>query len=258
MCQKWPLIGQIDDWFNKLGQQLCIAGGASDQMEIAWLNEARDDTKDYIDLQDSGVERFRRLDTKLSYALQTLVTNSEGAKLLQGEIQTLTREANKIGTMLTGRQIAHLIARHFRTNTWVTGTNMVKELFGLTYPGDKKMPIFRETWHRLIQMCPNLDTMTLQTLLENHLMKSPALTSDMAHYNRLDPSNPEKSLLYLHQCMDRYIEREHLMTNQRAQEQTIHQLMKACSGNNATPAKTERGEQGKKGNRKGKGKGKGI
>ena len=111
--------------------------------EIAWVSEVARDGQTFDALADSGGERLRPLDLRLSQALTSMTRSCPTAKTLYSEMMVHEERTQSRNTILTGRQILHLLYESFQTNVHTALIDNITDLNITTYPGDKHLHEFR-------------------------------------------------------------------------------------------------------------------
>ena len=132
----------------QLGKNLVAASHRHDAAEIGWLSECKD--KSFEDLADSGPSRFAKLDLKLSANLMEAIRGSPDAINFLNDLSILEEAAHAQNAIIKGRQIVRLILEHFQTDRHLDSMWQIDDLFHLKYPGDAKMSLFRNVWHRIV------------------------------------------------------------------------------------------------------------
>ncbi len=83
----------------------------------------------------------------------------------------------------------------------------LKDLMAVRWQGDENMTRFLEKWDTVTEGmgADAINEKTLRDLFLEQLRVSKALQEDVAHYLRLSPSDPNKTLDFLRECVERSI-----------------------------------------------------
>ncbi len=149
---------------------------------------------------------------------QTLRDSGDASQLYQELLEHHRLHMLK-GTVTKGRQIYWMIINFHKVNDSQEVVIGVEHLLMLEWKGDSKMSEFKHRWENIIRrMSDPLSDQTLQGMLVKKMRVSKKLKEDISHYDRLEQSNPEKSIGYLWNCINRAIRLQKEAQNATAQE----------------------------------------
>ena len=226
----FPTVTTLRAWRMQLGKNLVTASSKKDCKEIPWLLETLAPEATFESLADSGLDRFRSLDIKLSTALTVTVRNAPAASALADDIHLKEEAVFNHGGMLAGRQILLMIYDFFKTNRSLDVIYSVEDLTSLQWMGDKDMHTFRFYWDQITgTLRDRLDEATLANILVKKLEKSAELSEDIARYYRQNDGDKDHSYTYLRDCMTRCLQRRLQKTNRDGQTDLLR-------GRSKTPA----------------------
>ena len=274
----FPTVPTLSAWKIQVGKNLVTASNRYDLKELKWWAEINDESATFESLADSGRERFKSLDLKLSAALGVMLKaakNQVTERVHFEEMQSFDK-----GEMLKGRQIAWLILQHFKTNPKMGVFYNVTDIGQVKWRGDtpRQVHTFMMIWKYILHNTKTkIPTDELAEILLTKLEKSNVLKGDIDAYNRMKEDDPDRTYDYLMSSMVRYLDRCRYHSNRELDLVAIigeelgggsrKGLPATTDGENAgskkkgkraraqsAPAKAGKGEGKKKGKGKGKGK----
>ena len=234
----FPTGNQVGQWRMQVAKNLAASSGRYDMREIDWfVKDGFGPTVTFESLADSGEERFRSLDLKLSVALSKMLRSVNNA-LSTDVAQMEQKMAEDNGRMLTGRQIAFKIYLFYQSNPSRDFTYGVKDLTNLPYNGDNNIPAFLQCWRMVIsKMKTQLKDEELQELLYDKIKTSKLLRGDIEHYDRQMLGHPERSYQFLMTQLERRVNDAQMARNRANDEAALRNgNLIGHKNNNAAPA----------------------
>ena len=240
----FPKPGQIESWRTTLISNLTEASAMTPAKTIKWINEIK--TKNLQELEDSGGAMWERLDLKLGTTLANCVHQSPHT--LKDDVDFQSQEALKKETILKGRQIAWMMIDFMKTNRTMDQVHTIDDLSRLAWLGDNKIKQFRDQWRMTVhnlrykQFDPNM----LRDMLYERIKVSKVLAPDIAHYERLNEDDRDKTHDWLIAQMDRHIAQQRLEEARRDEVATAKTGAPAQHNNkgNKKPKGEEKGSKG--------------
>ena len=224
-----------------------VAASARPKRAFEWILEVQSPGALYEQFENAG-EDMVTLDAKLSSALAHIAPAE-----FQRTLHTKKLDAMKEGKMIAGRQILFLIDQHYRMSEMDGGVYDTEHLFSVKMKGER-LQEFVTTWDQVLAgLAKEPDSSTLQALLLRSLRHCKAMEQDIAYYDRMLPSDPDKSYDYLMRCARAVVERNRLHWYR-------DELSRSIGGGWVNPVGKGKGkssEKASKGNKKGKSAGKG-
>ena len=184
-----------------------------DRREVLWFKECK--SKTFEELGSYGDKRFMPFDTLLLQGLTKDNAQGQGLNMpadLRRRITKLETEAMEKNSMLTGRQVVHMIYEWFRTDSHMVMVYNFTDLNTLAWKGDAKIHEFLDQWDHLIDNMDPLNSVsdiTYRDILYKQLEKSAVLKEDMAHYRREPRDGKDKTYDFLRNSMVRHLDVEH-------------------------------------------------
>ena len=237
----FPTVPTLNAWKIQVGKNLVTASGRFDQQELKWWGEINDPSATFESLYDSGADRFKSLDLKLSAALGVMLKQAKN----QVSEQAAFKEAEYFdkGEMPKGRQLAWLILQHFKTNPKMGVLYNVTDIGKVAWRGDtpKQIHSFMMIWQYVLR---NIKTKIpqdeLAEILLTKLEKSTALKNDIDAYNRMEEDDPKRNYDYLMNSMERFLTRARYTANRELDMISI--IGSELGGRNAVPASLDTGD----------------
>ena len=222
----FPCITQLPQWETALMRNLIAASSHADNIEIAWLAEAK--AKTFEELGDSSgalwtAARFHHLDSNMATAIiRTLSKETQ----LRTRVQREENKLVKLNRIIKGRQVVWMIYDWFKTKPHMQSHHSYNDLHSLTWKGDstQQMEDFMTQWDWLVsKMGPYTDFFNewvLRDLLHAKMLntKCQSLVVDLQHFKRakakgesftspgvLTPTDPDFSLAFLRNIIEIYI-----------------------------------------------------
>jgi hypothetical protein len=221
-----------------VAKNLAASSGRYDMKEIDWfVKDGFGEDVTFESLADSGEERFRSLDLKLSVALSKMLRSVNNA-LSTDVAQMEQKMAEDNGRMLTGRQIAYKIYLFYQSNPSRDFTYGVKDLTNLVYNGDNAIPAFLQCWRMVIsKMKTQLKDEELQELLYDKIKNSKLLRGDIEHYDRQSLGHHERTYQFLMTQLERRVNDAQMARNRANDEAALRNgNITGHKNNNAAPA----------------------
>ncbi len=236
----FPTGNQVGQWRMQVAKNLAASSGRYDMKEIDWfVKDGFGPTVTFESLADSGEERFRSLDLKLSVALSKMLRSVNNA-LSTDVAQMEQKMAEDNGRMLTGRQIAYNIYLFYQSNPSRDFTYGVKDLTNLVYNGDNAIPAFLQCWRMVIsKMKTQLKDEELQELLYDKIKHSKLLAGDLQHYDRQSLGHPERSYTFLMTQLERRVNDAQMVRNRANDEAALRNGNITGHKNNNAQAKAK-------------------
>ena len=197
-------IGNVT-WRMRCKMQVAL----TDNSEVAWRSSMWAPNQTYAELMSGGMPlEFKTLDQKFANALRKSIT-THGPYKLRLAFDDLGESAIREGSLVSGLRHGWRILNYFRTHDSLENVCTVVDLANLPYNGDAKMHIFRSERRRAVSNLRSaMDAIELRDIFHRNIQHSTALKSDVAEFERMAPADTRKTLEFLLDCMDRYIERE--------------------------------------------------
>ena len=219
--QPFPRTPQFRTWVLQLRNNVASASGALDKA-FAWIMKVDSTITDgdeerkiqMNELEDS--EEFATLDAKLASALYAIVSGDMAYKITLAQ-EELARNRK----FLKGRQMLWMIFRHFEITEEDGAVLEFQDLMRVEMVGND-IRTFMNRWDTVIVQLkkpPSADILRC-TFLQK-IEKCPQLRELIAHFNRLERSDPDYSYEYLHRCLRKHLERTQRESNRAALQQNL-------------------------------------
>ena len=93
--------------------------------------------------------------------------------------------ANKINTVLLGRQIVSMVKSHFRTASHMNTVYSYEALYEMIWYGDHEIQAFLFKWYEILDnLSETISQEALRDILSKKMHKSIVLKNDMSHFDR--------------------------------------------------------------------------
>ncbi len=233
-----------------------------------WIVRVEAESCTFDELYDSG--EFKTLDAKLRSGISKHINGTESGRNaeLVSSLQRRRDELRKgnVPRQIRGRQLLYTVRQFYgiRPNEHISFE--LSALMDLEYPGDAKLPEFKDRWDHMIRhLRTKLSPEDLESILVRKLRASDILKPQLDYYDRIPRGHADKCYDWVCQLIDTMVEDARYKRN-------VESLVIQASGKEqkprpAKPAKpTDGGGKGGKGGKDGnadsppkdpKGKGKG-
>ena len=127
-----------------------------------------------------------------------------------------------------GRMLLSLFLQAFKSRGELNRGTRMAMIHNIQYPGDEYMEDFYHNWVGLIEdVDADIPEATLRRLLYDKLQTSQELAIDLAHFDRLDETDPDFSHSWSLARMERAIQRKYDRKNEREYNEQIGFMFKA-------------------------------
>ena len=146
--------------------------------------------------------------------LKAAFDHARGDDILHRDMNRKSKQMQKLGIEMTGRQALRLIMENFKTDETSKELYNINHLTNLRYPGDANMASFLQQWHRLLddQDDPVSDKKK-EHLFHGKIKGSSELSGHIAYYGRLKKGHPDRSYDYLVDAMTDHIKEKRMDRN---------------------------------------------
>ena len=159
---------------------LAFASPHHDNAEASWFMETT--TKTFEELQDSGGERFVKLDVALAVGIMPTCPEMLQTRINQKDLELQRKD----GGMLKGRQMVHMMYQWFEVKQGMGFYYGVNDITNLKYPGDAHIEHFMNTWYTIINGLQDaLQPRQARDILRDKLKDSAMLAEDPVSYTHL-------------------------------------------------------------------------
>ena len=233
-----------------------------------WIVRVEAESCKFDELYDSS--EFKSLDAKLRSGISKHINGTETGRNaeLVSSLQRRRDELRKdnVPRQIRGRQLLYAVRQFYgiRPNEHISFE--LSALMDLEYPGDAKLPEFKDRWDHMIRhLRTKLSKEDLESILVRKLRASDLLKPQLDYYDRIPRGHADKCYDWVCQLIDTMVEDARFKRN--AESLVIQASGKEQKPRPAKPAKpTDGGGKGGKGGKDGnaetppkdpKGKGKG-
>jgi hypothetical protein len=158
------------------------------------------------------------LDGKIAAALIRLCHGDLGRKVALWNQKSIDEEDQP----LASTQILRLIYESLKTTQSIRTFTTVMDLSHLKWLGDDRMPAFMNNWREVVDPLTDISEGTKCDLLLAHMDQSGKLRSEADHFRRMDLDDPNRTLFWLENSIEKRItldsERENIRVKHKALE----------------------------------------
>ena len=217
-----PEMAGFRAWRVALRDEVVAASGRGDAA-FAWIQlvEHPDATSEALAVSGN---KFQSIDLKLKAALAKIAHGDLGRQLTQA-----TEDEAKRGRPLKGRQALLLIYRYFEINEEAGVIYSITDLMAVRWLGDEKIETFLNSWIAVLSgMREEPPLRVKEELFLEQMRKSQVLREEVAHYDRVEKGDPDKTYDFLVKSIRKFLERKRHRQNRQ-------DMVKALSGGQVRP-----------------------
>jgi hypothetical protein len=192
-----PEAPDFDSWKDAAFSEI-VSAAQRGYSVTPWINKVDQPGVTFDDLADS--EGYEVLDANLCAAIFKIKNGDLGRNLTLA-----SKELRARGGALRGRQALHMVYSEYAIDIERGALYDLSDLMLLSYTGDNNLPRFLADWLHTVQgLSEPQPEGNLKVLLYEQLVRSEALSSDMAYYRRIKKDDPDKTYPALLAALKRY------------------------------------------------------
>ena len=210
-----PTAPQFRGWKNSFYQEIQSASGRRDNKALEWA-KIPEHPETTLESCRKNPRNFLTLDRKMAKELTSISYGDLGRRITQ-----YNEDALKETRTARGMELAFLFFKYFQASFGAQSLYGMQHLTSLKLK-DGNLEFFQTNWHATLSALTIVpEDMWLEQLYYQQIRYHKGIAEDINHYDRLEdrPEHPDRSYKYLHDAVERFINRQNRLRAQKSLDQ---------------------------------------